>query len=604
VSEQRTYSHSGDIGDLIAALAAVKARGGGRLILYPHECTGRRMTPARAKSLEPLLRGQSYLESVEWRESGEGLILDGWRNHYRNGLNLADMVASWLGVPHYPRERPWLTVPSVRRAARVVVGRSPRYQNWNFVPAWKRAWQEYHLDAVFVGTPEEHRDFCTYVGPLPYLPADDHLALAEVIAGAELCLFNQTGNFWLAEALKVPVVLEACLGLPNCHFHRWGLTYGVNEWAELPPLGSLRERWQVNAAKKAEDRSLLSEDRLGAIAEFVRQTERLPGAMAECGCFRGGAAKVIGTVCPRKRLHLFDTFEGLPADETMAGVHKAGEFAADRAEVEDFLGGLNVRIHQGIFPETAGGLEGESFSFVHLDLDLYEPTLAALQFFWPRMVPGGVIVLDDVDWPLTPGVNRALGECGLADAVERATRQQGLLRKPAEDRKAAYFVMGAESSGTRMMTEAIVRAGAFGDSGHEQRLDDLSFAGRPDRLVLRRSIPHGGSLPPLAELVGRLRRAGYRVIPLLMVRDGDCSAASQVAAGHSRDLGQAREKVALAVSHAWAECARAGLVPTVVHYEAFVADPRVRQEVFRHLDLPQPDMEFYDGNGKYYVRES
>lgn len=71
------------------------------------------------------------------------------------------------------------------------------------------------------------------------------------------------------------------------------------------------------------------------------------------------------------------------------------------------------------------------FSFVHLDGDLYQTTADALDWFWPRMVPGGVIILDDVDWPKCPGVNRALEERGLLTHVERTAAQQGRLVKKA-----------------------------------------------------------------------------------------------------------------------------------------------------------------------------
>ncbi|WP_020469326.1 glycosyltransferase family protein [Zavarzinella formosa] len=230
------FSHSGDIGDLIAALPTMKALGGGRLNLFPSRHTGHRMTPERAASLKPLLEIQPYVSSVQWSEGPVGTNLDKWRSHYKTNLNLADMVSECHGVPHYPRENPWLEVDRPDKVARVVMGRSPRYHNWNFVAVWKSAWEKYRLDAVFVGSPEEHADFCLQVGPLPYFKTDNHLQLARVIAGSELCLFNQTGNFWLAEGMKKQTVLEVCLKTQNCHFSRRGLTYGVNEHTQLPVL--------------------------------------------------------------------------------------------------------------------------------------------------------------------------------------------------------------------------------------------------------------------------------------------------------------------------------------------------------------------------------
>jgi ADP-heptose:LPS heptosyltransferase len=92
-------------------------------------------------------------------------------------------------APH-PREEPWLTVPRPRRAARVLLHRSARYHKWAF--PWPRAYEKYRREAAVVGTPEEHRDFCAYLGPLPYIPTPTFLDLAEVIAGCELFVGNQS----------------------------------------------------------------------------------------------------------------------------------------------------------------------------------------------------------------------------------------------------------------------------------------------------------------------------------------------------------------------------------------------------------------------------
>jgi len=58
-----------------------------------------------------------------------------------------------------------------------------------------------------------------------------------------------------------------------------------------------------------------------------------------------------------------------------------------------------VHIHAGIFPDSARGLEGERFSFVHIDLDLEPSTRDALAFFYPRLATGGIIIGDDYAAP-------------------------------------------------------------------------------------------------------------------------------------------------------------------------------------------------------------
>jgi O-methyltransferase len=142
------------------------------------------------------------------------------------------------------------------------------------------------------------------------------------------------------------------------------------------------------------------------IHNAVRATQKIPGPMAEVGVFRGGSAAVILNASHGKHLHLFDTF--LPG----AGDYvQKGEYASSKATVARTLASYKERItlHPGIFPEdSAHAVDDLRFSFVHLDMDLYEGTLNALRFFWPRMHPGGILISHD--YPLLSGVVRAIHE--------------------------------------------------------------------------------------------------------------------------------------------------------------------------------------------------
>jgi len=143
------------------------------------------------------------------------------------------------------------------------------------------------------------------------------------------------------------------------------------------------------------------------IYQAVASCDKIAGDMAEAGVFLGGTAMVMLSASPQKRLHLFDTFEGLPHDE---GNFKTGEWAGSIPNVKRNLAEYADRIdfHAGLFPASAAGLEHLRFSCVHLDLDLYDSTLAALQWFWPRMVSGGILVSHD--YPLSDGVVKAFHE--------------------------------------------------------------------------------------------------------------------------------------------------------------------------------------------------
>jgi O-methyltransferase len=145
----------------------------------------------------------------------------------------------------------------------------------------------------------------------------------------------------------------------------------------------------------------------------VRACAERQGAMAEAGVFAGGTARLICSAKGDASLHLFDVFEALQSTSSLQPSTPSidelrrhfGAFHGTRAEVERLLVSYaGVHLHQGIFPDTTAGLEDLRFSFVHLDLDLEPSTRAALEFFHPRLVPGGVLLGDDHQ---TPPVRRA-----------------------------------------------------------------------------------------------------------------------------------------------------------------------------------------------------
>ena len=115
-------------------------------------------------------------------------------------------------------------------------------------------------------------------------------------------------------------------------------------------------------------------------------------------------------------LHLFDTFEGFNAldlqhENTQGGKYTTKEFSDTSLESvkNEIRGGEQVVFYPGYFPTTAVGLEQTKFSFVHLDADLYLPTIEGLKFFYPKLSAGGVIIIHDYNhtWD---GIKKALDE--------------------------------------------------------------------------------------------------------------------------------------------------------------------------------------------------
>jgi O-methyltransferase len=190
------------------------------------------------------------------------------------------------------------------------------------------------------------------------------------------------------------------------------LTIGVFARLELLLLNGHKDRSTLKSIRRCrrDAESLLTGNEAFFLYSLAQAQCGLDGAMAELGVFQGSSARII---CEAKKdcaLYLFDTFAGLPEPgEIETGFLKPGQFAASLPAVKSLLKEYaNVRFHPGIFPESAKGIDEVRFSLVHLDADLYSSTLAGLEFFYPRMVPGGIIMTHD--YSTLPGVERAFAE--------------------------------------------------------------------------------------------------------------------------------------------------------------------------------------------------
>ncbi len=136
--------------------------------------------------------------------------------------------------------------------------------------------------------------------------------------------------------------------------------------------------------------------------------DNIPGDFAELGVYKGDTARVIHHCAPDRKLHLFDTFEGFPQKDLKEETGKASgytsrHFSDTSAEkVKTLLGDSpNIFIRKGYFPDSADKLKETKFAFVSMDADLHNPTLAGLEFFYPRLSEGGIILIHDynADWP-------------------------------------------------------------------------------------------------------------------------------------------------------------------------------------------------------------
>jgi len=170
------------------------------------------------------------------------------------------------------------------------------------------------------------------------------------------------------------------------------------------------------------------------LLDLLDATRRIEGQVAECGVFRGATLLAMALHLERsassRRVFGFDSFEGFGAridlDLALGGAadrHKRrGGFASTSAgEVWTRAARLGVAdriaLEVGWLPESLDAARDERFSFVHLDCDLYESYRGCLEFFYPRLSKGAIVLLDEYDDPPWPGCNRAVDEF-LADKSE------------------------------------------------------------------------------------------------------------------------------------------------------------------------------------------
>lgn len=162
--------------------------------------------------------------------------------------------------------------------------------------------------------------------------------------------------------------------------------------------------------------------RFNNMARELERVSGLDGAIVESGMYKGLSAYII---CSATKMHHsdfegqyfygFDSFEGLSEPqaediEVNSAAHrfKKGTFSAGFDDVSKNLSAFpKVSLFKGWIPDRFPEVKDKRFKFVHIDVDLYQPTKDSLEFFYPRLLIGGRIVCDDYNWS---GQERAVKE--------------------------------------------------------------------------------------------------------------------------------------------------------------------------------------------------
>ena len=179
-------------------------------------------------------------------------------------------------------------------------------------------------------------------------------------------------------------------------------------------------------------------ERFYNLIQFQNQTLSINGSTIECGCWKGLSSfllcnylKAIDSSFIGENFYVVDSFSGLsePSLEDAlpkSTIHKlvtkhgkiAGAFDSNLEEVSASLSRFPmVSFYKGWIPDVLQQLPEQKYRFVHVDLDLYEPIIGSLNYFYPRMNQGGIIICDDYGSLAWPGAKKAVDEFCLSNKV-------------------------------------------------------------------------------------------------------------------------------------------------------------------------------------------
>lgn len=181
----------------------------------------------------------------------------------------------------------------------------------------------------------------------------------------------------------------------------------------------------MNPIEYAKQIAYSSKETLMFTLEIANQYQFKRGCFVECGVAAGAQIIAMRYGAPKMRIHAFDSFQGIPLpsnrDNQMPGIKMLTEYertllpdpgkqalvttGATAVSVEGFkehlvnsgVGLDNIVIHEGWFEETVAKSDTGPIAILRLDGDLYNSTLVCLQHLFERVIPGGCVIIDDIN---------------------------------------------------------------------------------------------------------------------------------------------------------------------------------------------------------------
>lgn len=221
-------------------------------------------------------------------------------------------------------------------------------------------------------------------------------------------------------------------------------TYCKNvSWMQEPRFREAYETGFNSGHRYSHLPDLHLEWRIHVILWAAQQALHHPGDFVECGVNTGifslTVCKYLDFAKLPRRFYLFDTFAGIPESQMSATerTHRLKEnrdFYQDCFDIarQNFSPWPNTQLVRGLVPDTLSNVDIQQVAYLSIDMNIAKPERDALEFFWPKLVSGGVIVLDDYGWKNYAEQKATIDEFANAHGIQICTLPtgQGIIVKP------------------------------------------------------------------------------------------------------------------------------------------------------------------------------
>ena len=202
----------------------------------------------------------------------------------------------------------------------------------------------------------------------------------------------------------------------------------VSNWEKDKTFSQLHKRFnQVANIDNKIDHPIYS--RLYILRQLATQ-QKDKGNFAECGVYAGMSMFFVADLCKDAFIGI-DSFEGVSEPgEYDSDYFKTKKLAIDISFAKAFLKDFNnVELYKGWIPEVFNLIDDKEYAYVNIDVDLYDPTKSSIEYFWPKLIKGGVLICDDYGSEKTIGARKAMDDYFGKDSILELPTGQAIIFK-------------------------------------------------------------------------------------------------------------------------------------------------------------------------------